>query len=187
MAGKRMELRKNWPAGLCVDSNGYFSWEIPAKLRASIGIEKRVRRGLGVIPLEDAIEQVKEVVKEIFGEVRRPTLLQSMTEKKFVRRKIVGVAGGDGTRKKMSTRDRFMVFNRDSFQCQYCGRRAPDVFLEVDHIIPISKMGLDSIENMITSCSSCNHGKSNLEIGGHARAIHPTSSAQNSTSSDSTA
>ena len=34
---------------------------------------------------------------------------------------------------------RFEVFKRDSFTCQYCGRSAPEVVLEVDHIVPVSK------------------------------------------------
>lgn len=36
---------------------------------------------------------------------------------------------------------RFEVFKRDSFTCQYCGRSAPEVVLEVDHIVPVSKGG----------------------------------------------
>src|SRR5262245_12209815 len=56
---------------------------------------------------------------------------------------------------------RFEVFKRDSFTCQYCGAEAPKVLLEVDHIEPKSKGGKDSIINLITSCESCNRGKSN--------------------------
>lgn len=55
---------------------------------------------------------------------------------------------------------RFEVFKRDSFTCQYCGRSAPDVLLEVDHIIPVSKGGTDDLLNLVTSCRDCNRGKS---------------------------
>ena len=54
---------------------------------------------------------------------------------------------------------RFEVFKRDLFTCQYCGRKAPDVILEVDHIKPVSKGGDDSIENLVTACWDCNRGK----------------------------
>ena len=53
----------------------------------------------------------------------------------------------------------FEVFKRDLFTCQYCGRKAPDVILEVDHIKPVSKGGDNSIENLVTACWDCNRGK----------------------------
>lgn len=55
---------------------------------------------------------------------------------------------------------RFEVFKRDSFTCQYCGRSAPDVVLNVDHIHPVAEGGTDDIMNLITSCFDCNNGKS---------------------------
>ena len=55
---------------------------------------------------------------------------------------------------------RFAALTRDKFTCQYCGRKAPDVILEVDHIHPRSKGGLDKLENYRTSCKDCNIGKS---------------------------
>ena len=36
--------------------------------------------------------------------------------------------------------------------------------LEVDHIKPVSKGGDNNIINLITSCSSCNNGKSNIPL-----------------------
>lgn len=54
---------------------------------------------------------------------------------------------------------RFEVFKRDGFICTYCGRRPPQVTLEVDHIIPRAEAGDDSMENLTTSCWDCNHGK----------------------------
>lgn len=67
-------------------------------------------------------------------------------------------------RKPISKSLRFNVFKRDSFQCVYCGNRPPSVLLEVDHIIPVSKGGLNQIENLVTSCFNCNRGKSNKEL-----------------------
>lgn len=54
---------------------------------------------------------------------------------------------------------RFEVFKRDKFTCQYCGASAPDVILEIDHIMPVSKGGTNDIMNLVTSCRDCNRGK----------------------------
>jgi 5-methylcytosine-specific restriction endonuclease McrA len=45
------------------------------------------------------------------------------------------------------------VFARDHFRCQYCGS---DKHLTVDHVIPRSRGGDDSWENVVTSCAACN-------------------------------
>lgn len=45
---------------------------------------------------------------------------------------------------------------RDQYQCQYCGRRPNPRDLNVDHIIPRSRGGLDSWENLVVSCRVCN-------------------------------
>lgn len=67
-------------------------------------------------------------------------------------------------RKSITKKVRFEVFKRDKFQCQYCGNSAPEVILNVDHIKPVSKGGDNSISNLITSCFSCNSGKSDREL-----------------------
>lgn len=59
---------------------------------------------------------------------------------------------------------RFDIFARDSFTCQYCGRRPPEVVLELDHVHPQSKGGGDEEINLITSCAPCNRGKSSKVI-----------------------
>lgn len=59
----------------------------------------------------------------------------------------------------ISKKIRFEVFKRDQFTCQYCGRMAPDVILEVDHIDPVAEGGTNDIMNLITSCRDCNRGK----------------------------
>ena len=68
-------------------------------------------------------------------------------------------------RKPISKKTRFEVFKRDSFQCKYCGAKAPDVLLEIDHIKPVSKGGENDITNLITACFDCNRGKGKREIG----------------------
>jgi hypothetical protein len=62
-------------------------------------------------------------------------------------------------------KDRFEVFKRDGFRCQYCGRKTPDVVLEVDHIIPRADGGSDEFENLLTACWDCNRGKGGRSLG----------------------
>lgn len=56
---------------------------------------------------------------------------------------------------------RWDVLKRDKYFCIKCGRRPPDVELQVDHIIPKSRGGHTSIENLQTLCFDCNQGKKN--------------------------
>jgi 5-methylcytosine-specific restriction endonuclease McrA len=62
----------------------------------------------------------------------------------------------------ISRRVRFLVLQRDKFTCTYCGRRAPDVELHVDHRIAYSNDGANDPANYATACVDCNLGKSNL-------------------------
>lgn len=59
---------------------------------------------------------------------------------------------------------RFEVYKRDKFTCQYCGRKAPDVILNIDHIDPVAHGGSNDIINLITSCFDCNNGKRNIKL-----------------------
>lgn len=63
-------------------------------------------------------------------------------------------------RESVSTGKRFNLFKRDGFTCQYCGNKPPAVVLEIDHILPVSKGGRSVDHNLITSCFTCNRGKS---------------------------
>lgn len=63
---------------------------------------------------------------------------------------------------------RFNLFLRDGFACQYCGARQELTF---DHIIPRSRGGRTTWENIVTACAPCN-----LRKGGrtpHEAGMHP--------------
>lgn len=62
-------------------------------------------------------------------------------------------------KRNVSKKTRFEVFKRDKFTCQYCGRSAPEVVLNCDHIDPIANGGSNDVINLVTSCESCNAGK----------------------------
>lgn len=67
-------------------------------------------------------------------------------------------------RRPISKKQRFEIFKRDKFTCQYCGRMAPDVVLEIDHIKPVCEGGTNGDLNLITSCFDCNRGKGKNKI-----------------------
>ena len=57
---------------------------------------------------------------------------------------------------------RFNVFARDKNTCQYCGRRLPRSELNLDHVVPRSKGGTSSWDNVVCSCFACNRKKGGL-------------------------
>lgn len=66
-----------------------------------------------------------------------------------------------------SPRLRFEVLARDKFTCCFCGaspRKDPSITLHIDHILPWSKGGKTTLDNLQTLCSTCNLGKSDIII-----------------------
>lgn len=57
---------------------------------------------------------------------------------------------------------RFKILKRDNFTCQYCWRKAPDIILHIDHIVPFSKWWKTEDTNLQTACIECNLWKSNI-------------------------
>ena len=51
------------------------------------------------------------------------------------------------------------IIYRDNFKCQYCGTRTKD--LTIDHVIPKSRGGDDSWDNLVSACKPCNNKKGN--------------------------
>ena len=49
------------------------------------------------------------------------------------------------------------VFIRDGYTCQYCGRQCHD--LTIDHVVPRSRGGPHSWDNLVSACKPCNHRK----------------------------
>lgn len=51
---------------------------------------------------------------------------------------------------------RLNIYARDGNTCQYCGRRFARAELNLDHVIPRSRGGVTSWENVVCSCVPCN-------------------------------
>jgi 5-methylcytosine-specific restriction endonuclease McrA len=56
---------------------------------------------------------------------------------------------------------RFNLFLRDEFCCQYCGAKGDLTF---DHIVPRSRGGATTWENVVAACSTCNLRKGNKSL-----------------------
>lgn len=72
-------------------------------------------------------------------------------------------SSGNKSSRIVSDKLRYQVLKRDSFKCCACGAspaKDPSVELHIDHVIPWSKGGETTLENLQTLCSKCNLGKS---------------------------
>ena len=78
------------------------------------------------------------------GSLPRPVVIRLVTYVRIPR---------DTHKRKITRR---AVFARDGWQCQYCGARTS---LTVDHVIPRSKGGGSSWDNIVASCAPCNRRK----------------------------
>lgn len=67
-----------------------------------------------------------------------------------------------GQRALMTNGLRTFIKTRDNYACQYCGisvAAEPHLLLEIDHILPVSRGGLSTPENLQTLCWRCNRTK----------------------------
>lgn len=67
-----------------------------------------------------------------------------------------------GQRALMTSKLRQKIKERDQFTCKNCGasvEKEPNLLLEIDHIIPVSKGGLTTEDNLQTLCWRCNRSK----------------------------
>ena len=112
---------------------------------------------LSLLPWQEAIKAVfldrvsiiagyDEVVRSQRHEIRMPSVV---VLKDYVK-----------PRKRVAF-TRFNLFLRDEFACQYCGARGDLTF---DHVMPRSKGGITSWENVVAACSPCNLKKANRPL-----------------------
>lgn len=64
---------------------------------------------------------------------------------------------------------RLKVLNDAGWECVYCGRYADTV----DHVVPVSKGGADTAENLRAACKECNGSKSNKMPGAGGNWVNP--------------
>jgi len=54
-----------------------------------------------------------------------------------------------------------MIAVHSEQKCAFCGKRPPEVCLEIDHILPVSKGGSDVHYNLRFLCQHCNRSRGN--------------------------
>ncbi len=64
------------------------------------------------------------------------------------------------------------IFKRDGYKCVYCGSKNN---LTLDHVVPQSKGGKDSWDNLVTACKRCNAEKGDkiIEVPDHIKMYRP--------------
>jgi 5-methylcytosine-specific restriction endonuclease McrA len=105
-----------------------------------------VRRAV-VLLLKEKAEVIEHADWELHSattSLQRPVVIRLVTYVRIPR---------DTHRRKITRR---AVFARDEWTCQYCGSRSS---LTVDHVIPKSKGGASSWDNIVASCAPCNRRK----------------------------
>lgn len=71
---------------------------------------------------------------------------------------------------------RFNVFLRDRFRCQYCGEKFETSDLTFEHVVPRSRGGITSWNNIVAACDPCNLKKGNrLDMRPMKAPVEPTS------------
>lgn len=85
----------------------------------------------------------------------------------FLSEKIKFKKSAAGQRALMTSGLRQYIKERDHFTCRYCGAsisKEPNLLLEIDHIVPVSKGGLTTEDNLQTLCWRCNRKKGNKVV-----------------------
>ena len=140
---------------------------MPSVCGAMRNLGKKLRHGL-VHVTESGNSSTFEVgyYKNTDGEYDNYDLFpQNADESKRVKREGKAKEDIHLTSRTINLRLRHIVMKRDGYKCRICGRSPalyPGLELQVDHILPWSKGGETTEENLQTLCRDCNLGKSNL-------------------------
>src|SRR5437879_5882727 len=70
--------------------------------------------------------------------------------------RVIRLLGYDKLPKQTVKFNRRNIFARDNNQCQYCGKKYPTSELSLDHIVPRSRGGVSTWENVVCACVNCN-------------------------------
>lgn len=115
---------------------------------------------IGVITVEKAI--VLEIKDRIYVEEFRDGFIKSPKSSwkipSVIRlKKYINIT----EKKKTSAKKRSKIYIRDNHRCSYCNKKCRYEELTLDHVIPKSRGGWDTHENLVTACLTCNQKKGN--------------------------
>jgi 5-methylcytosine-specific restriction endonuclease McrA len=97
----------------------------------------------------EVIEHAEWKLHSATSTMERPVVIRLVTYVRIPR---------DTHRRRITRR---AVFARDDWTCQYCGSRSN---LTVDHVVPRSRGGGSSWDNIVASCAPCNRRKGNAPL-----------------------
>lgn len=63
------------------------------------------------------------------------------------------------------------MLNLTNCHCSYCGKEISRKSMHIDHVIPISRGGVNSIDNLVPSCRSCNLSKGTMTLNNFRKVI----------------
>jgi len=96
----------------------------------------------------EVVEQYDVYVHSSFHRFQVPCIIRL---KDFVKRR----------HRLQATFSRSNIFRRDAQTCQYCYQIFTEKDLTLDHVIPVSRGGKKTWENIVTACMKCNQKKAN--------------------------
>src|SRR2546426_4413038 len=97
----------------------------------------------------EVIEEYSKEVHSVTFSIKLPSILRLL---KYVKVK----------KNRMVKFSRANIYARDNYTCQYCGSSYRSEELTFDHVIPVSRGGTKSWENIVTACIDCNRKKGGL-------------------------
>jgi len=111
-----------------------------------------------VLAWQDAVKMIYESTVDVLAEydedLRSPSVTWKMPAVVRLRRNV--------HRHKQAVRfSRLNVYQRDKFTCQYCGGVFGWGQLTYDHVVPRSRGGRTTFQNIVTACKPCNLRKGN--------------------------
>jgi 5-methylcytosine-specific restriction endonuclease McrA len=87
-------------------------------------------------------EPEDDFIRTVHFEIQVPRIIRLLTYDRLPRQKV-----------KFNRRN---LFARDSNRCQYCGRRFATSELSLDHVVPRTRGGRATWENIVCACVRCN-------------------------------
>jgi 5-methylcytosine-specific restriction endonuclease McrA len=83
-----------------------------------------------------------DFIRTVQFEIQVPRIIRLLTYERFPRQKV-----------KFNRKN---LFARDGNRCQYCGKRFPTTELSLDHLVPRSRGGQATWDNIVCACLRCN-------------------------------
>ncbi len=93
----------------------------------------------------EILEHYDTIIRSVSLSIYMPSVMRLLNMTRYFRRHIP------------LTRQNLLL--RDGFKCQYCLKNLHPAIATIDHVIPRSKGGDSTWENLVTACPECNKKK----------------------------